>query len=238
MSSLSPTRARTEEEMFLWPRTTPLPEHFKNQRVMTTVPGLDPDTLDTEVKAALESHDPTRMDEFERKWTVVCASQQYNNGTLRGELMRLREELAQHYVKYTADGGSSDDSDGFDPDYDTEWGENTNTVFGASRALSVDGVSDASVDAFLAVLRGIVATGTVLTTTERCMVWDGLREFHRHAQPFHHKHWLTCMTRLAVDPQYSDAPSVSNYVVVMREASTWDEKILTRWRQQKIRRWY
>ena len=70
------------------------------------------------------------------------------------------------------------------------------------------------------------------------MVWDGLREFHRHSCALHHKHWLSNATRMATDPQFAHAPSVSNYVVVMKEAASWPTRILTPWRQKKIKKWY
>eukprot|EP00760_Papus_ankaliazontas_P034364 PhM_4_TR714/c0_g1_i2/m.104841 len=218
-----------------WARTTPVPYKDNSRGILCRTRGIDPEQMERELQEALDSKDVRALEEFERKWSVYTSAVQFNLSAYQAELCKLKAETTTHFV---AEDGipSSDDSDGFDPDFEEEWGPNTNDVFGACRALSVDGVSDDSVDRFLSVMREMKDKD--LTTTEMSMVWDGVREFHRHSCALHRKHWLTMTTRLVSDTHYRASPSVTNYVNVLREAVTWGDNVLTPWRQRKARRWF
>jgi hypothetical protein len=129
---------------------------------------------------------------------------------------------------------SSDDSDGYDEDYDREWREETNTIFKTCREVECHPTND---DGFYKLGKLIEAVGSgELTPTEQELLWNAIRVSYRVAEPVHTKHWLSGCSDLLAHESFEHRPSVANLCFILSKAAQHLTCLSDR-RRRKIERW-
>lgn len=130
---------------------------------------------------------------------------------------------------------SSDDSDGYDEDYDAEWRDETSNIFARCRAVECTPLDDEGFVELGKLADQLVASDVALTNSERSMLWNALRMTYRLAEPVHVKHWLTSVSQLADNGNFAARPAIANFTYLlakMKPLRCWTARQRT-----KIERW-
>lgn len=148
--------------------------------------------------------------------------------TRRAREFDLEEDL------FAAREASSDDSDGYDPDLDREWRDETSEVYSLCRALEATNYTGELEASNLARYFRTHKAFT-WTNTEESILWNAIRMCYRRAEPLHSKHWLSSMQELQHEASFQSSPSValfSQIIFAAMELANLNHRI-----HMKIRRW-
>ena len=111
---------------------------------------------------------------------------------------------------------SSDDSDGYDEDFDAEWRDETQYIFSVCRAVEITPCDDDAVTEF-GKMADKVATMELRPCEVHC-IWDAIRFAYRQAEPVHSKHWLSALQRLFENKGFQDRPSIASFCYILSKA--------------------
>lgn len=128
---------------------------------------------------------------------------------------------------------SSDDSEGYDEDFEAEWKASTSDVYRVCKAVQHDFCDDGAVTDFVSYLRTV--EDAPLTPTEVSLIWDTVRYCYRAAEPLHPKHWLGSCHEILRTGNFVHRPSVTTFVCVLRAAQRITS--LSERQKKKIERW-
>lgn len=129
---------------------------------------------------------------------------------------------------------SSDDSDGYDEDFEMEWREETSDIFATCRSVECDPTNEEAVTAFASMCRRL-ANDASITNAERSMLWDAVRHSYRLAEPMHEKHWLAACHEVVDTGGFYTRPSVTNFSFLVHAAM--DMLCWTDRQRRKVQRW-
>ena len=134
------------------------------------------------------------------------------------------------------DAVSSDDSEGYDEDFNEEWRDETSAIYSACRSYESDFSSDEAATNFRQMLKALCRKKEDdVTPTERMFVWDTLRLMYRAAEPLHAKHWLAGSHEIINVGTFQSRPSIADYSCILHTAL--NLKCLTERQYRKVERW-
>jgi hypothetical protein len=128
---------------------------------------------------------------------------------------------------------SSDDSDGYDEDFDAEWRDETQSIFSACRGVEITPCDDDAVTEFGRMAERVQAME--LRPCEVHFIWDAVRFAYRQAEPVHPKHWLSSLQHLFENKGFQFSPSVASLCFILSKAAL--VQGLKDRHKAKIRRW-
>jgi hypothetical protein len=214
---------RSDARMRERPQPTAIPQHVPDE----PTEGLDVAMRDPSIAIVHERIYAERLEVLKLKTNAVKA-------------LREAAEFDGEELMFAVDGDahSSDDSDGYNEDFEEEWREETNEIYSACRAVECN-VNDE--EAFIRLGRLVEGLEDAeLTPTEQEMLWNALRWVYRKAEPMHPKHWLTSCSSILRDQGFASRPSVGNWcyllsrmILVQCFSDRRKEKIV-RWRHRAI----
>jgi hypothetical protein len=205
----------------------------RERPLQTAVPRLIPDEPPGGVDAAIL--DPTIAVEQERRYAERLEVLKLKTSAVKA--LREGAEFDGEELMFAVDGSagahSSDDSDGYDEDFEEEWRDETNEIYSACRAVECN-LNDE--EAFYRLGRLVEHLAEEpLTPTEQEMIWNALRWVYRKAEPMHPKHWLTSCSSIMEDKGFESRPSVGNWCYLLSRVAL--VECFSARRRDKIRRW-
>ena len=214
--------ATSEEDLTTLRFTRDFPHGDDSERDLEKVKAIvtDPDSTYEEKVAAIR--------EIEHKYAYRSMDQAVDYK--RQNVQKRNEWIAAEDAVFEV---SSDDSDGIDPDFEDEWGENTREVFSACRDLEVNSTSEIAVMRFTEMMKSL--SDADITLTEQMLIWGSVRMMYRKTEPVHSKQWLTGCTELVEGIAFRNRPSLASFLHVATIASQWDG--LSSRHREKASRW-
>ncbi|CUG68116.1 Hypothetical protein, putative [Bodo saltans] len=205
----------------------------RERPLQTAVPRMIPDEPPGGVDAAIL--DPTMAVEQERRYAERLEVLKLKTSAVKAlrEGAEFDGEELMFAVDSSAGANSSDDSDGYDEDFEEEWRDDTNEIYSACRAVECN-LNDEEAFYRLGRLVENLAEET-LTPTEQEMIWNALRWVYRKAEPMHPKHWLTSCSSIMEDKGFESRPSVGNWCYLLSRVAR--VECFSERRRDKIRRW-
>lgn len=113
---------------------------------------------------------------------------------------------------------SSDDSDGYDEDYEDLWGELTSEIYSVCRPLECNPSDDAAATGFGKMIERLAQEKTELNTAEQQLIWNCIRYTYQAAEPIHAKHWLKGCHEITNTANFKSRPSVANFAYIIQKA--------------------
>jgi hypothetical protein len=112
---------------------------------------------------------------------------------------------------------SSDDSDGYDEDFEAEWRDETQYIFSVCRGVEITPCDDDVVTEFGRMADTV--KDMELRPCEVHCIWDAVRFAYRQAEPVHAKHWLSSLQHLFETKGFQDRPSIASFCFILSKAA-------------------